>query len=67
MPLASRLRTLRAWNPAGSAASGTANATPLMSVAAVTGTSVALPKPGSASMKYSTLVTFGRALSAAGS
>ena len=67
LPLASRERTLRTWKPVPMLPSGTAKATPLTSVAAVTGTSVPLPMPGSASMKYSTLVTLAKAALADGS
>ena len=40
---------------------------PLRSVAGVTGTSVARPKPGSVSKKYSTLLMFAKAAALAGS
>ena len=67
LPLASRERTLSVWKPAVRLPRLTLKATPLMSVAAVTGTSVPRPKPGSASIKYSTLLTLARVLRAAGS
>ena len=55
------------WKPAPSPETVGANASPLMLAAAVTGTLVARPKPGSVSRKYSTLSMLAAVAALAGS